>query len=87
MVILLQCGVMVSMFTSGIVNHGFQLRLGKTKVHKIGICCFSVKHAVLKSKSKDWLAWNLDNVPWWDNISTHGLLFQLAITIHLGLLV
>ena len=52
MVILLQCGVMVSMFTSGIVNHGFQLRLGKTKVHKIGICCFSAKHTSIKEKEQ-----------------------------------
>ena len=30
--------------------------------YKIGICCLSTKHAVLRSKSKDWLAGNQDNV-------------------------
>jgi hypothetical protein len=24
--------------------------------YKIGICCFSLKHAAVRSKSKDWLA-------------------------------
>ena len=28
-------------------------RLGQTKVYKIDICCFSEKHAALKSKNKD----------------------------------
>ena len=30
--------------------------------YKIGICCFMTKHAALRSKSKDWLARNQDNV-------------------------
>jgi hypothetical protein len=42
----------------------------QTKDFKIGICCFSAKHAVLRRKSKDWLARNQNNV------STRGLLFQ-----------
>jgi hypothetical protein len=37
-------------------------RSGKTKDYKIGICCFSAKHAALRRKSKDWLARNQDNV-------------------------
>jgi hypothetical protein len=28
-------------------------RLGQTKDYEIGICCFSTKHAVLRSKNKD----------------------------------
>ena len=32
------------------------------KDYKIGICYFSTKHAVSKSKSRDWLAGNQDNV-------------------------
>jgi hypothetical protein len=36
----------------------------------------TVKHAVLRSKSTDWLAQNKDNVPWWGNMSTCGLLSQ-----------
>jgi hypothetical protein len=34
---------------------------------KIGICCFSAKHAALGRKSKDWLARNKDNVSEWGN--------------------
>jgi hypothetical protein len=30
--------------------------------YKIGICCFSTKHAAIRRKSKDWLALNKDNV-------------------------
>ena len=37
------------------VDHGFEPRLGQTKDYKIGICCFSTKHAALRRKSKDWL--------------------------------
>ena len=44
-------------------------RSGQTKVYKIGICCFSTKHAALRRKSKDWLAWNQDNVSEWGDIS------------------
>ena len=64
------CGVMVSMLTSSAVNLGFKPRLGQTKDYEIGICCFSTKHAALRRKSKDWLAWNQDNVSEWGNMST-----------------
>ena len=30
--------------------------------YKIGICCFSAKNAALRSKNKDWLARNQNNV-------------------------
>jgi len=33
-------------------------------------------HAALRSKNKDWLAWNQDNVSEWGDISIRGLLFQ-----------
>jgi hypothetical protein len=48
----------------------------QTKDYKIGICCFSAKHAALRGKSKDWLARNQNNVSEWSNMSTRGLLFQ-----------
>ena len=35
------------------------------KDHIIGICCYSTKHASLRSKSKGLLARNLDNGPEW----------------------
>jgi hypothetical protein len=40
----------------------------QTKVYKICICCFSTKHAALRSKTKDWLAKSLENVSMWSNI-------------------
>ena len=42
----------------------------------IGICCISTKHALLRRKSKDWLARNQDNVFEWGDMSISGLLFQ-----------
>ena len=33
----------------------------QTKDSKIGICCFSAKHAAIRRKSKDWLARNQNN--------------------------
>jgi hypothetical protein len=53
---------MVSVFASSLVDRGFEPRLGQTKDYKIGICCFFAKHAALRRKRKDWLAWNQDNV-------------------------
>jgi hypothetical protein len=69
-------GVMVSMLASGAVDCGFEPWSGQTKDYKIGICCFSAKHAAFRRKSKDWLARNQDNVSKWGDISTRGLLFQ-----------
>ena len=37
--------------------------------------------AALRSKSKDWLARNQDNVLKWSDMSTHGMLFQRASNI------
>ena len=68
-------GVMVSMLLSSGVNCGFEPRSGQTKDYKIGICCFSAKHAALRRKSKDGLAQNQYNVSEWGNMSICGLLF------------
>ena len=72
-------GVMVSMLSSGVVDVGLSL-IGSNQNYKIGICCFSAKHAALRRKSKDWLAWNQENVSKWGNMSNHRL-FQWASTI------
>ena len=56
-------GVMVSVLASSAVDRGLEPRPGQTKDYKIGICCFSAKHAALRRKNKDWLAWNQNNVP------------------------
>ena len=55
-------GVLVSVLTSSAVDWGVEPRSGQTKDSKIGICCFSAKHAALRRKSKGWLAQNQDNV-------------------------
>jgi hypothetical protein len=67
---------MVTMLSSSAVDHVFEPRSGQTKDYKIGICCFSAKHAALRRKNKDWLARNQDNVSKWSDMSTCGLLFQ-----------
>jgi hypothetical protein len=69
-------GVMVIMLSYSAVDRGFESRSVQTKDYVIGICCFSVKHTTLRSKSKGWLALNQDNVSEESNMSTYGLLFQ-----------
>ena len=53
---------MVSMLTSCAVDLGFELWSCQTKYYKIGICCFATKHTAFRSKNKDWLAQNQDDV-------------------------
>jgi hypothetical protein len=74
-------GVIVSVLASSAVYRGFEPRSGQTNDYKIGICCFSSMHAPLRRKSKDWLVRNQNNASEWSDISTHGLLFQLASTM------
>ena len=76
---------MVSVLASSVVDRGFEPRSGQTNEYNIGMCCFSAKHATLRRKSKDWLAQNHNNVSEWSDMSTHGLLFQLACTIKIQL--
>jgi hypothetical protein len=66
-------GVMVSLLASSVVDRGFEPWSGQTKDYIIGICCFSARHAALRSKSKDWLAWNKNNVSDWGDMSIHRL--------------
>jgi hypothetical protein len=68
--------VMVSVLASYAVVLGFKPRLGQIKHYEIGICCFSNKHTSLRSKNKDWLAQNQDNVSECSDLSTRKLLFQ-----------
>ena len=46
-------GEMFSVLTPSAVDSKFELRSGQTKDYKIGMCCFSAKHAALRRKSKD----------------------------------
>jgi hypothetical protein len=43
---------MVSVLSLSAVDRGFESRSGKTKDYKIGMCCFSTKHAALSRKSR-----------------------------------
>ena len=78
-------GVMVSVLSSSVVDRGFEPRSSRTKDYKIGICCFSAKHAALRRKSKDWLALCQNNVSEWSDMSTCALLFQWTSTIKIQL--
>ena len=69
-------GIMINMLASSAVDCGFEPWSGQTKDNKIGICCFSTKHAALRRKSKDWLARNQNNVSKWSDMSIRELLFQ-----------
>jgi hypothetical protein len=66
----------ISVLASSAIDHGFEHRSGQTKDYKIGMCCFSAKHAELRRKNKDWLARNQDNVSDLSDMSIRGLLFQ-----------
>jgi hypothetical protein len=65
---------MVSELTSSAVDREFEPQTGQIKDYNIGICCFSAMYAELKSKTKDWLAQNQDNVSDWSDM--WQLLFQ-----------
>ena len=57
----------------------------KPKIMKLVFVGFSPKHAALRSKNKDWLARNQNNVSEWGDMSTRGLLFQWASTMNIQL--
>jgi hypothetical protein len=76
---------MVSVLTSSAVDRRFELWSGQTKDYKIGMCCFSAKHAALRRKSKDWLERNQANVSEWCDMSIHGLLCQWDSTLKIKL--
>jgi hypothetical protein len=78
-------GVMFSVLASSAVDRGVEAQSGQTKDYKIGICCFSAKHAVLRRESQDWLARNQDNVSEWGDTSIRRLLFQWACTMKIQL--
>jgi hypothetical protein len=69
-------GVMVSMLASGTLDCGCEPRSGQAKDYEIGICYFSAKHEALRRKSKDWLAWNQNNVSKWSDMSIMDCCFS-----------
>jgi len=68
-----------------VVDRGFEFQSAQTKDYKIGICCFSAKHAALRRKHKDWLARNQDNASKWGKMTIRRLLFQRASTLKIQL--
>ena len=60
---------MVSMLTSSTSDSELESRVCKNEDHKIGTCCFSAKHAALRSKRRDWFVWNQNNVFEWSDMS------------------
>ena len=68
-------GVMVSKLAPSVVDLGFETRSSRTKDYKICICCFSTKHAALRSKRKDWLDRNPNYMCEWGHMSIRRLLF------------
>ena len=65
-------GVMVSVLTSDAVDRGSEPRSDQIKDCRIGIFCFFTKHIALRSKSRDWLAQNQDNVSELSRISDYS---------------
>jgi hypothetical protein len=74
-------GVIVNVLASSAVSHGFEPRPGQTKDYEIGVCCFSAKQATLRSKSKDRLALNQNNVSKWSNMCTSELLLKIQLSV------
>jgi hypothetical protein len=77
-------GVIVSLIASIVVDNGFEPWSGQIKENKIGICCFSSNHPVLRSKNKDLFALKQDNVSEWSDMSTHRLFIQWDNTIKIS---
>ena len=58
----------MSLLDSNAVDRRLKPRSGQTKDYEIGSWCLLVKHAALRSKSKDWLARNQDKC---DRVGRH----------------
>jgi len=60
---------MASMLVSSVVDGSLSLDLVKPKTMKL-VFVASMLSTALRRKSKDWLAWNQDNVSMWGDMST-----------------
>ena len=76
--------VVVSVLDSSVVDRESR----QNKDYKIDIWYLSVQHAVLRSKNKEWLAQNQDNIFEWYDMTTRRLLCQWMKTakIYLSML-
>ena len=70
---------MVSVFTLRGEDCGWSLTNKTKDLYKIGIHSFAAKHTAHRSKSKDWLAQNQDNVSELSNMSTQGLFSPIIV--------
>ena len=61
-------GVKADMVSFYVVDCGFNTRFRQTEDYNIGTCCFSDTHASAKTKNKDWLTRNMDNVSEWSGL-------------------
>ena len=55
-------GVMIRVLASSALDRGLQSQSGQTKGYEIDICCFSTKQVSIRSKTKDCLTRNQNNV-------------------------
>jgi hypothetical protein len=69
-------GVMVCVLSSSVVDREFEPRSGQTKNYKIGMFCFSAKHAALKKRDKTGCLGIRIISPRVGGMSIRGLLFQ-----------
>ena len=69
----------VGVFVSNAVDFGIEPWSGQTNDHKIGICCFSVKYAALRSKSKDILVVSESKTYWLSQNQRHTGCLRIRI--------
>jgi predicted class III extradiol MEMO1 family dioxygenase len=43
-----------SVLSSSVVDRGYELESGQSKDYNINMCCFSARHAALRSKISEW---------------------------------
>ena len=82
-------GVVVSVPALSVVDRGLEPGSGQIEGYKIGICCFSAKHATCRRKSKNLLAQIQENMFEWSNIQylSANCFSELALKIQLSVLV
>ena len=69
---------MVSVLVSSVVDHGFAPSRVKLKTIKLIFVASPLSTQHIRRKSKDWMAWNKDNVSEWGDVSTCGLSFPMS---------
>jgi hypothetical protein len=71
---------MVSVLASIAIDRVFESRLGHTKDYKIGICCFSAKHATFRKRGKSgWVEMRIMCVSGTTCLSTDCCFSELAL--------